>query len=110
MHLNHKKLASKNVNWCYKKTIKTNYSVKRVLLDMQISLKTLQTLQQVLLVHIKWYNMKRFPIHNKFSHYLSPFIWFLRLVIMTIGHVFVITPNCDLDLWWVAHVTQWKQI
>ncbi len=53
MHLNLKKSASKNVNWCYKKTIKTNYSVKKVLLDMQISLKKLQTLQQVLLVHIK---------------------------------------------------------
>jgi hypothetical protein len=53
MHLKHKKLASKNVNLCYKKTIKTNYSVKRVILDMQISLKTLQTLQQVLSIHIK---------------------------------------------------------
>ncbi len=51
MHLKHKKSASKNVNWCYKKTIKTNYSVKRVLLDMQISLKN-------------------FKLYNKFYWYI----------------------------------------
>jgi hypothetical protein len=29
---------------------------------------------------------------------------------MTMGHVFVIAPNCDLDFLWIAHVAQWEQI
>jgi hypothetical protein len=43
--------------------------------------------------------MEKKSFHNKFPYDLFSFIQFLRLIMKTISHVFVIAPICPIIMW-----------